>query len=245
MTRPIELEPLETSRAAHGMALGFALCFPLAATYGYFIVLSGAESMALAYTASKVLQFGFPLAWVLTVQRRPIRWQRPELAALAWGAAFGVAVVVVTLTAYFGYFKHSAFLERTPELVAAKLRDMGLTTPAKYFSFALFLSVPHALLEEYYWRWFVFGQMRRVTPLPWAIAISSLGFMAHHVIVVHQFLQGAWAITLLFSLCVAAGGAVWAWLYHRFRSLYGPWIGHFLVDCVIMYIGYDLAIWSA
>jgi membrane protease YdiL (CAAX protease family) len=121
---------------------------------------------------------------------------------------------------------------------------MGLGSPLVYGLFALFLAVPHSFLEEYYWRWFVFGQLRRVTPTLAAMVISSLGFMAHHVIVIHQFLQQGWPITLFFSLCVALGGFLWAWLYVRSRSLYGPWVSHLLVDFGIMYIGYNLVKWN-
>jgi membrane protease YdiL (CAAX protease family) len=58
-------------------------------------------------------------------------------------------------------------------------------------------------------------------------------------------LRGPWLLSLLLAACVALGGAVWAWMYERRGSLYGPWIGHFLVDAVIMYIGYDLVDWKA
>jgi membrane protease YdiL (CAAX protease family) len=36
------------------------------------------------------------------------------------------------------------------------------------------------------------------------------------------------------------GGAFWAWLYHRSRSLWGPWLSHALVDATIFVIGWDL-----
>jgi membrane protease YdiL (CAAX protease family) len=45
----------------------------------------------------------------------------------------------------------------------------------------------------------------------------------------------------VFSLAVAVGGAVWAWLYDFSRSLIGPWLSHMLVDIGIFVIGYDLA----
>ena len=46
--------------------------------------------------------------------------------------------------------------------------------------------------------------------------------------------------TWLFSVCVAVGGAMWAWLYERTGSLLGPWLSHLLVDAAIFAIGYDL-----
>jgi membrane protease YdiL (CAAX protease family) len=236
---------LETSLAVHVAAIAAVLVFPTLATWLYFVVLSGRPSMSVLYGASKVLQLAFPLAWVLAVQRRRLRLSRPDAPSIVWGTGFGLLVVAIALAAYYGFFKHSPYLEQAPAMVAAKVRDMRLVAPGLYLSFALFLAVPHSLLEEYYWRWFAFGQLRRVAPLRWAIAISSLGFMAHHVIVIQQLLHGPWALSLFLAACVAVGGAVWAWMYDRQRSLYGPWISHFLVDAVIMYIGYDLVDWHA
>jgi membrane protease YdiL (CAAX protease family) len=235
---------LETSRAAHFAAIAGVLVFPTLSTWLYFVLLSGRPAMSVLYGASKVLQFAFPLLWVLRVQRRRLTLSRPDRRSLAWGAGFGLLVVALALAVYYGGLKQTTYLDQAPTMVAAKVRDMRLMTPGLYLTFALFLAVPHSLLEEYYWRWFAFGQLRRVAPLGAAIAISSLGFMAHHVIVIHQLLHGAWELTLFLAACVAVGGAVWAWMFERQRSLYGAWIGHFLVDAVIMYIGYDLVDWD-
>ena len=79
-------------------------------------------------------------------------------------------------------------------------------------------------------------------PLPavyWpAILISALGFAAHHVLVLSHFF-GWWTVpTLLLSAAVAVGGAVWAWLYARAKSLYAPWLSHAIIDAGIFLIGY-------
>jgi membrane protease YdiL (CAAX protease family) len=98
----------------------------------------------------------------------------------------------------------------------------------------------HSLFEEYYWRWFVFRQLRRLAPLWPAVVISALGFMAHHVIVLHEILKSAPWLAWLLSLAVAAGGGFWAWLYERSGSIFGPWLSHLLIDAGIFWIGYDL-----
>ncbi|MCH7685625.1 MAG: CPBP family intramembrane metalloprotease [Planctomycetes bacterium] len=237
-------QTLETSWAVHIAALTFVMLLPTVATLLYFVVLSGSPWMKGVYFGSKVVQFAFPLVWVLAVQRQKIHLTRPDVQSIMPGLLVGILIVAVGLGAYFGYLKTSPYLQSAPELIGRKIADMGLTSPAMYITFAVFLAIPHSLLEEYYWRWFVFGQLRRVTPLGVALLLSSLGFMAHHVIVIHQFLQQDWTVTLFFSLCVAFGGCLWAWLYERYRSLYGPWLSHLLVDCGIMYIGYDLIPWK-
>lgn len=233
--------PLETSRATHIAAICFAMVLPTVATLVYFVFLSGSDLMKIVYFGSKILQFSFPLIWVLAIQRHRLYISRPKWNSIFAGVLVGIGIVGTGLLAYYGFLKDSTYLQNAPALVTAKVSEMGLTTPTMYILFALFLAVPHSLLEEYYWRWFVFGQTKRVTGANAAILISSLGFMSHHVIVIHQFLDNGWGVTLFFSLCVATGGVLWAWLYNRYKTLYGPWVSHLLVDLGIMYIGYDLA----
>lgn len=233
--------PLETSRSAHIAAISFAMVLPTLATLLYFVFLSGSDLMKIVYFGSKLLQFSFPLLWVLAVQRNRIRITRPRWNSVSAGLLMGIGIVGTGLAAYYGFLKDSTYLENAPTLVTTKVAEMGLSTPSMYILFALFLAVPHSLLEEYYWRWFVFGQTKRITGANTAITISSLGFMSHHVIVIHQFLNNGWGVTLLFSLCVAIGGALWAWLYQHYKTLYGPWASHLLVDLGIMSIGFDLA----
>lgn len=65
--------------------------------------------------------------------------------------------------------------------------------------------------------------------------------MAHHVIVLGMFFPNHfWTAAVPFSICIAVGGAFWAWLYDRTGSIYSPWISHLLVDLAILAIGYDL-----
>ena len=122
-----------------------------------------------------------------------------------------------------------------------KIADLGLDAGWKFAALGVFYSLVHSLLEEYYWRWFVFDQLKRLIPLWWAMVISSIGFMAHHVLVVGEFFGWGSPLTWLLSLAVATGGVFWAWLYHRSDSLLGPWLSHLLVDAAIFGIGYDVA----
>jgi membrane protease YdiL (CAAX protease family) len=127
--------------------------------------------------------------------------------------------------------------------VRAKVLGMGIDTPARFAVLAVFYALVHSFLEEYFWRWYVFSELRRFTRDGTAIALSSLGFMAHHVIVLGLYFREAWWLTLLLSASVAIGGVVWAWLYRRSGSLLGPWLSHALVDAAIMAIGYQM-IWG-
>lgn|SRR5487761_1211766 len=228
------------ARVAQFAAICFALAFPTVATLGYLIALSGTPVTRAVYAGGKVVQFAFPLAWVVFFQRRRIAILKPRRSGLGAGAGLGLAVLAAMFALYYGYLRTSPALAAAPRAVARQMTDFGVDSTASFLLLAGFLSLVHSLAEEYYWRWFVFGQLRESLPLAAAIAISSLGFMSHHVLVVGKFLAGYGAYTWFFAICVATGGGLWAWLYHRTGSLYGAWLSHFLVDAGLMWIGYDL-----
>lgn len=222
------------------------MVFPSLATWLYFVEFGGHSAMRLVAGACKVLQFAFPVLWVCAVERRRLRAAWPSGKGAGHGLLFGLFVGVVILALYFGVLKSSSLLAEAPGQLRAKLVAIGVASPSRFLALALFYSLVHSFLEEYYWRWFIFGRVRRGTGMAAAIALSSVAFMAHHVIVIGTFLgpDHFWTSTLFFSVCVAAGGAVWAWLYERSGSLLGPWLSHLLVDAAIMLVGYDL-LWGS
>lgn len=234
-------EPLEVPLAVQCGMLLVVMLLPSVTAWLYFVRLSGSAGMQTAYAVSKVTQFAIPALWTALVIRKMPRWVRPQRSEMLWAIGWTVAAVAAGFAAYFLYFKHAPGMATTPAMVAAKLNDMGLANPILYIAFGVFVAIPHSLAEEYYWRWFAFGQLQRVLPAPAAILISSLAFMSHHVIVLDQFVPDSAGLVTIFSLCVAFGGAFWAWLFHRYGSLWGAWFSHFWLDVGIFYIGYDLA----
>ena len=223
-------------------ALVFALTFPTLLTFTYFVLLADfpAGVQQAVYAAGKTIQFVFPAAWVLLVLRERMTWQWPGLRGVWEGIGFGTLVLVAMVGLYFGWLKPSGHLQGLASQVIDKVRGLGLDSLWKYAATGVFYALGHSLLEEYYWRWFVFGQLSGTIPWTLAILVSSAGFMAHHVVLLATFFGWGSPLTYLFSLAVALGGAVWAWLYATSRSLLGPWLSHMLVDVAIFVIGYDL-----
>jgi len=198
--------------------------------------------MPALYAASKVVQFSFPVAWLLLARRwRPPAPRLPR-GGLAGGLWSGVAIVALLWGLYLAALRGSDLAALAAPRIHARIEAIGAGTPVRYLLMTLGLSVVHSFLEEYYWRWFVFGRLRRLTGAPAALILSSLAFAAHHVIVVHAFIGFGpfWWMTVLLSAAVALGGGLWAWLYARHGSLYPPWLSHVLADLAILTIGYDL-----
>jgi membrane protease YdiL (CAAX protease family) len=234
------------ARRWDGPALLFALLFPSVMAYVYFVHQSYKSDEANpnvlgAFAVGKTIQFAFPLVYVILADRRIPRPGRPTARGMLLGLGFALFVAAGMLALYYLWLRRGLLAGDSPAKIFTKLQEFDAATPGRFVALALFISVLHALLEEYYWRWFVFGRLRLHLPLWRAVYVSSLGFMAHHVIVLDAYLPGRfWEMTLPFSLAVAAGGGFWAWLYARSDSLYAPWLSHMLIDLAIMAVGYDL-----
>lgn len=231
-----------TSRRLDQIAATFAIFFPALVTWVYFIALAKSEPSVqqVAYGLGKAIQFAFPVVWVVLVQRRRLTLSGPRTAGLFEGAAFGLAVFAAAMLVYHLGLKPAGYLASAAETVLEKISAFHVDSPWSYLVMGVFYSVVHAFLEEYYWRWFVFGELRRLLSVPLAIVVSAAGFTLHHILVLGFYFGWSSPATWLFSLAVAVGGAFWAWLYHRSGSLYGPWLSHLLIDAAIFAVGYDL-----
>lgn len=221
--------------------VSLGLVLPTLVTWVYFLALDGAqrEYQQAAFVIGKSIQFGLPLValWLLGGRAWPKAIHARGLIA---GGLFGLAVGGAMVAVYFLAFKPAGTLAPAAAAVRTKVQTLGGASLPAFVALALFYSVVHSLLEEYYWRWFAFGRLAEMCRLPLAIGVSAVAFSSHHILVLaHYFGWTTW-MTWLSVASVATGGAVWAWLYWRTRSLLGPWLSHALVDAAIFFIGYDI-----
>ena len=239
------------------IALVFAMVFPTIVTLVYFQWLRHSESslQQIAFGVGKVLQFGFPVIFVYYFHREKLEltWRRIRYSSsiptsvkaqsricMLIGIAFGIAVGVSMFMLYFSVIQGTDVATNLTAMVADKVSSFGLDKPWKYFALLVFYALGHSFLEEYYWRWFVFDFLRRFFSVWTANILSSLGFMAHHVVLLGFFFGWDSPWTYLTSLGVAIGGSFWAWLYFREGRLLSAWISHMIVDAFIFALGYFL-----
>jgi uncharacterized protein len=219
-----------------------AIVYPTALTFLYFDLLEHAPTVVQqgVYALGKVLQFGFPAVWTASVLKEKIELRRPSITDFVWGIGSGVVILVAALLVAHLWLLPGGYFATAVDGIHARLKGLGMDSPARYLALSTFYALAHSGLEEYYWRWFVFGRLKRRTTVGAAVFWSSVGFMAHHVLILARFFGWSSPLTYVLSLLVAIGGAGWAWLYHRTGSLYGPWISHLFVDAAIFFVGFQL-----
>lgn len=216
-----------------------ACILPLIGALFYFVIFANAQSkVQLIYGLTKVFTLAWPLIalWVLGELNWPgvtscFRW---NTGAILLGLGLGGLICLGML----GLMQTPVgeMVYNSSEAMKAKVHSMGIVH--YYWAFALVISVIHSLLEEYYWRWFVFDQLTKCTSEWSAHLIAGLAFSAHHLVVTSQYFSTLWA--WLFGLAVGVGGIFWSMLYRRTGSILPIWFSHILVDLGIFWIGWQV-----
>ena len=224
------------------LVLAFAIALPSVVTWVYFVALAEAPAgLQIAASAiGKGVQFALPVVWVFWLCRNKANWQWPTANDLLLGAATGTAIAGSMAGLYFGWLQHVDLFTSAVDPIREKVAGFGIDSITKYLALTVFYALVHSLLEEYYWRWFVFAELRKLSPGVVAVVVSSLGFAAHHVLVLAKYFGYGSPLTWAFSFGVALGGVIWACLYSRSKSLWGIWLSHLLVDAAIFLIGLHL-----
>lgn len=211
-----------------------ALLVPLVGSLLYFVWLPGNALAQLAYTLTKVFTLVYPLFFIgwknLFTQNPIVRWR----SVFSWGLGSGLVICAAGTLLMLSPMGEMIWLGA--ESIREKAEQLGFTN--HFLLFAVFISVFHSALEEFYWRGFVFGKLRTKLGAIGSHILAGLAFAAHHLVVTWQYFDPPLAILL--ALFVAIGGMIWTVLYQRQGTLVGCWLSHLCVDMLLMVVGCQL-----
>jgi membrane protease YdiL (CAAX protease family) len=193
------------------------------------------------YTGTKIFTLVYPLFFLGLIglsglTRREERkaswpsWRTVILTGLASGGA------IAGLGALLMWTPLGAMVQEGAGAVTEKAEGLGFRE--HFVLFAVFVSVIHSALEEYYWRWFVYGHLREKVGRWAGHTIAAIAFGGHHLVVTLQFFSPGLALFL--TACVVVGGLIWTLMYEWQGTVVGCWISHLCVDVLLMVIGYQL-----
>lgn len=211
-----------------------ALVVPLLGSLLYFVWLPGNAIAQLTYGATKVFTLVYPLCFIgwkdLFRERPSVSWR----SVVAWGLGSGLVICGAGVLLMLSPVGEMVRAGAGP--VREKAELLGFAN--HFLLFAVFVSLIHSALEEYYWRGFVFGKLRQKLGSASSHIVAGFAFAAHHLVVTWQFFDPPLAIFLAF--CVAVGGVIWTVLYQKQGTLVGCWLSHLCVDVLLMVVGYQL-----
>ena len=183
------------------------------------------------FAFSKIWLFGLPVLWYLFVDKGKFSLSPARKGGFGFGVLSGLVITAIILAAYF--LLGEMFIDKA--FLSAKMTDIGLDRPAVYIGGALYWICINSVLEEYVWRWFVVRQCEGLFRPMLAVIASALFFTLHHVIAMKVYMP--WPATIVCSLGIFIGGALWSWMYTTYESIWPGYLSHAIVDLCIFGLG--------
>jgi len=206
----------------------------LAPTVSIFISFGtdGGIISQIAYVLSKLWLVVIPLIWYLKVDKGQLSLSKPKQGGYAVAVGLGSGMSALILLTWFML---------GDKIDGSLLRDavepVGLLDVRLYIGGVIYWTVFNSLLEEYVFRWFLVVKSEALvgTGAP-AILLSAFMFVIHHTFAL-LFFGFPWWANLLASVSLFIGGAIFSWLYIRYRSVWMPYIAHAICDIAVFSIG--------
>lgn len=213
-----------------------AILFQLVGSLFYFIIIKNPEIAKTIYTTLKTVMILWPIIFVIWLKKIPLvkKAQKPNhIRSLLYGTILGGIILGVTWLLSDKLIHELSF---AVPLLKERAGKFGIID--HYLFFAVSLSTANALFEEYYWRWFIMRSLSTKFSITSSIIVTSLGFTAHHLVVLSQFVP--WLGVFILGSCVFVGGLLFSLIYNKTNSIVGSIVCHFLADSAILFLGYKL-----
>ena len=158
---------------------------------------------------------------------------RPKKKGFLSALLLGVGIYVLIVG---GYFAVAPFFDFSG-IAASLQRDMGVT--AENFLFvSLYISFANSFLEEFFFRGFVFTNLKTCGGTGFAHLFSATVFSLYHVA-----MMVGWFSPLLFLLVMLglfAGGLIFNFLNEKTDTVYCSWLTHMFANFAINTVGFIL-----
>ncbi len=122
--------------------------------------------------------------------------------------------------------------------IAGSLSGSAGVTKENFLFVAVYISFVNSLLEEFFFRGFLFTNLKRHSSAKFAHLFSAVVFALYHVA-----MMIGWFSLPLFLLCMAGltiGGLIFNMLNEKLGSIYASWFVHMFANFAINTIGFML-----
>jgi len=151
----------------------------------------------------------------------------------ALALALGAAVYAVILGAYFLLIPYFDF---SP--IASLLSENAGVNRGNFLFVSLYISFVNSLLEEFFFRGFLFLNLRRRSGRTFAYLFSAVLFAAYHAAMMIGWFSPA--LYVLAMLGLTAGGVIFNALNERQGTVYTSWLVHMFANFAINTVGFIL-----
>lgn len=122
--------------------------------------------------------------------------------------------------------------------IARQLSTTQGVSAENFLYVAIYISVFNSLLEEFFFRGFLFTNLKRSASRPLAYGFSAGMFALYHAAMMIGWFHPVVYVLVIGAL--AAAGVLFNWFHEKFGTLYVPWFVHMFANLAINTIGFLL-----
>lgn len=181
-----------------------------------------------------ILFFIVPFCWMHFYKKKEISyldWKKLNLKNMKWSILLSVLIFIVVLTTYF-FLQNNINLSHIREQIETNLK----ITPFGFIFVAIYISLGNSFLEEFFFRGFIFGELKENKPL--AFTLSSLLFAFYHIGMIQKWFSIPIFILAIVGLFI--GGSIFNKINERYGTIFNSWLIHMSADISIMLIGFHM-----
>ena len=206
-----------------------------------FILLSR-EFFEASYFTSSIykLIFLFPILFRILAEKKKFKEALTEHFSLsafkknilkAFG--IGIAFIAIYLSTFY-LFKDHLNLDNT----IAQLNEMASINVSNILAIGLYIIVLNSLLEEFFWRGFLFDKLF-TTIRPWlAYLITGIAFSFHHMVFYYNWFEPVYLVIITVGLSIYA--MLMNLIFAKTKDLFTCWLVHACADIAQIFIALKL-----
>lgn len=149
---------------------------------------------------------------------------------LGYTFLLGISIYLGILGAYF-ILKNFIDLSNIMEMLDKKAR----VDKDNFIWIALYISFVNSLLEEFFFRGFIFLNLKKISGRKFAYLVSALVFSVYHVAI-----MGSWFNPIIFIVAMMGlfiGALIFNYLNEKEENIYNSWIVHMMANLSINTVG--------
>lgn len=150
---------------------------------------------------------------------------------LIYSIILGIGVYLVILIAYFS-LKSFINLDNIIELLDKNVN----VNKDNFLWISIYISFINSLLEEFFFRGFMFLNLRKTSGRKLAYIVSASFFSVYHVAI-----MGSWFSPIIFIVAMLGlfiGGIIFNYLNEKSENIYNSWIVHMMANFSINTVGF-------
>ena len=158
---------------------------------------------------------------------------RPKKKGLLSAIVLGIGIYGVILG---GYFLVSPYFDFSQ--IAGALTENAGVTKENFLYVSLYISFANSFLEEFFFRGFVFTNLKQLSGRKLAYIFSASAFSLYHVAMMIGWFSSALFLLVMVGLVI--GGMIFNRLNEKLDTIYCSWLTHMFANFAINTIGFML-----